>query len=432
MRSTLMTLAVGILVIATKAAQGAENARIDAGEDLLPREGGRWDGDPGDITRAGDLGTSASELCTTPLGTDHSPGERAVAPPMPALYADNRLRNRYLAFDPNPDNLGTNVAFKVTLTSIRIGSCDGSGIPNIEGWPCRTDDDCRACSTSQNACWSAPLHCPPGQTCNLTGAVCLIDHTVDPGNFHHSVGRSWWVGPQHPMTGVHLLVTPLNRRVSNAWPNPVIVADCEVVPTGVYNVVTVTVPAGMQSAPLEVKAAEKPNGYWADCVGPLGDHCDGNWRPCATPADCGFCYDWQLGPGNPNNGSTLTPCISHADCNACSITGGPCMYDSDCPPGEACLRSGEWCGFACFAEWPPPDGFINFQDVAAAIFTFGQIPGFTTTDVPNVDLHGGINPNVDPPNYRVDFNDIGWMVKAFNGYPYPFNDPGDCPDVANW
>ena len=56
----------------------------------------------------------------------------------------------------------------------------------------------------------------------------------------------------------------------------------------------------------------------------------------------------------------------------------------------------------------------------------------TPTDVPNVDLHGGTDPNVNLPNYVVNFNDIGLMVQAFAGWPYPYSDPGDCPDVASW
>ena len=332
-------------------------------------------------------------------------------------YPDNRQRNRYLAFDPNADNAGTEVAFKVTLTSIRIKSCDNTGSPDVEGWPCRTDDDCRACSADENPCWTAALHCsqvPVAQTCDLTGALCRNDYTVDddPEVGKHSVGRSWWVGPAHPTTGVRLLVTQSYRVVSDAWESPVIVADCEVVPTGVYDVVAVTVPGGNESDPFTAKAAEKPDKFWADCVAPLDDHCTGNWRPCSGDADCPVCYNWLRGPTDPDNGSSLTPCTTDADCDPAT--------------------TGEFCGSTCILQWPPPDGFINFQDINAAVFTFSGLPTVTDTDVPNIDLHGGTDPTNDPPDYLVNFNDIDLMVKAFAGWPYPYSDPGDCPDDSAW
>ena len=147
-------------------------------------------------------------------------------------------------------------------------------------------------------------------------------------------------------------------------------------------------------------------------MAPLGDHCTGNWRPCTGDGDCPVCYNWVLGPTDPNNGSSLTPCASDADCDPAT--------------------TGEFCGVTCILQWPPPDGFINFQDINAAVFTFSGLPTVTPTDVPNIDLHGGTNPSVNPPNYLVNFNDIGLMVQAFAGWPYPYSDPGDCPDVASW
>ena len=299
--------------------------------------------------------------------------------PLPAPYPHNRLRNRYISFDPNPENAGAEVAFKVTLTALTLGSCDAGGNPDVEGWPCRADGDCRACSANENPCWNAGLHCQAGETCDPTGAVCLNDHTVDvdPVVGQHSVGRSWWVGPMNA-NGVHLLVTEPHREVSAAWPNPVIVADCEIVPVATYEIRAVNVAAELESEGFEISTIALPEtGYWADAVGPLGDYCTGNWATCTV--------------------------------------------DGDCPPGEACIE-----------QWPPPDGFINFHDINAAVFTFSGLPEVTATDVPNIDLHGGTNPSEDPPNYLVNFNDIGLMVQAFSGYPYPYSDPGDCPDVAGW
>ena len=351
--------------------------------------------------------------------------------PLPATYPNNRQRNRYLAFDPNAEcHEGLDVMFKVTLTSLNLKSCDGSGSPNVEGWPCRTDADCRACSTNENPCWTAGLHCEAGETCDLTGAVCLNDHTVDPANDHHSVARSWWVGPQDPTTGVHLLVTELYRmaRPAGEWPNPIIVSDCEVAPAAIYDVRTVDADDDTkESEPLEVKTTEKPDKFWGDCVAPLDYHCAGNWRPCDTSADCGLCYDWLLGPTDPNNGSSLIPCTSDADCMfRCSLSGTPCTpcpdAEVDCPPGETCDFTGEYCGTDCILQWPPPDGFINFQDINAAVFTFSGLPTVTSTDIPNIDVHP-----CDPPDYLVNFNDISLLVQTFAGWPYPCPDPGDCP-----
>ena len=329
-----------------------------------------------------------------------------VVEALPAPYPDNRRRNRYIQFDSNPENAGTDVAFKVTLTSLALGSCDDGGSPDVAGWACRTDNDCRACSVSEDPCWTAPLHCPAGESCNLTGASCVNDQAG-------SVGTSWWVGFEHPTTGVHLMVTQPYRKVSNAWPAVVLVGDCEIVPAAIYEVRAVEVSTELETDPLEVKSAEKPDKFWADCAGPLGDYCTGNWRACASDADCEVCYNWNADPkGDPNNASSLTPCTS----------------DDDCP------APGEFCGTTCVEQWPPPDGFINFHDINAAVFTFSGLPTVTSTDLPNVDLHGDADgdANVNPPNYIVNFNDIGLLVKAFEGWPYPYSDPGNCPDVAGW
>ena len=360
--------------------------------------------------------TCAETLTANPDGTFDICCECVqIGTPHPAPYPDNRQRNRYIQFDPNPINTGVNVAFKVTLTSLRLSSCDDSGSPDVEGWACRTDGDCRACSDVVPPpndppiipCWTTPLHCPPGETCDLTGAHCVNDQAG-------SVGMVWWVGEEHPTTGVHLLVTQPFRKESTAWPNPILVGDCEIVPVAVYEVRAVDVGTSVETPPLEVKTVEKPDRFWADCVAPLGDHCTGNWRPCSGDADCPVCYNWLLGPTDPNNGSSLTPCTTDADCDPAT--------------------TGEFCGSTCILQWPPPDGFINFQDVNAAVFTFSGLPTVTATDVANVDLHGGqcSNAAVDPPNYVVNFVDIDLMVKAFAGWPYPYSDPGDCPDVCCW
>ena len=360
----------------------------------------------------------ATDICDVLEGTslddndNGAPDECEVAAsPLPVPYPHNRAKNRYLTFDPNkPENDGLSVAFRVTLTSLRLGSCDTSGSPNVEGWPCRSDDDCRACSATHSPCISASVDCPPvpPQTCELTGATCVNDQAG-------SVGRSWWVGPEHPTlgNGVHLLVSEPYRKVSSAWPPVVHVADCEVVPAAIYEIVAVDTDMAGDSTPLEVRTAARPDMHWADCVGPLGSYCAGSWRACVTSVDCGYCYNWNAYPvGHPNNASSLTSCTS----------------DADCP------LAGEFCGTGCLEQWPPPDGFINFQDVTAAVFTFAMLPGLPSTDVENVDLHGNDagDASVDPPNYVINFTDIANLISAFQGRPYPYADPADCPDVTTW
>ena len=39
---------------------------------------------------------------------------------------------------------------------------------------------------------------------------------------------------------------------------------------------------------------------------------------------------------------------------------------------------------------------------------------------------------MNPPNYVINFADIANIVGAFQGYPYPFKDPADCPSVGEW
>ena len=295
--------------------------------------------------------------------------------PLPGAYPHNRLRNRYISFDPNKaQNDGNNVAFRVSLKSLLLASCDSSGSPDVEGWPCRTDNDCRACSMEETPCWTAQLHCSPFEACDLTGAHCVNDQAG-------SIGMTWWVGPEHPTLGndVHLLVSAPYRKVSADWAAVVHVADCEIVPLATYGVRAVNIDTMAESDELAVSTIAKPDNWWGDCVGPLGDYCTGNWAPCTS--------------------------------------------DPDCPAGETCLE-----------QWPPPDGFANFHDVSAAVFTFSMQPGLTTTDVKNVDLHGNDNGDdtVDPPNYVVNFVDIANMISAFQGRPYPYADPGDCPDIGAW
>ena len=303
--------------------------------------------------------------------------EDPVYAPQPAPYPHNRRKNRYLSFDPDKlHNDGRNIAFKITLRSLVLGLCDGSGDPDVEGWPCRTDDDCGACSVTGTPCISAAIDCEPMpvQTCEPTGAHCVSASAGSAG--------PWWVGPEHPTLGnnVHLVVSEAYRKVSTAWPPVVHLADCEVVPVAAYGIRAVHVDTGGHSDELVVSTIDAPApSYWADGVGPLGDYCTGDWTPCEV--------------------------------------------DGDCVSPETCLE-----------QWPPPDRYTNFQDVVATVFAFQQIPGLTLPEIMWVDMHGdaGGSAPVDPPNYVANFADISFIVLAFQGRPYPFSDPAGCPDTGAW
>jgi len=300
-------------------------------------------------------------------------GVSSVEAPGPAPYPHNRVKNRYLSFVPN--NVGRAVAFKVELLSLEQGSCSGNGAP------CRVDrggNDCNACAVSGAPCISSQDCQPTTQSCDPTGEVCLNDLSA-------SAGMTWWVGPDSPLgNAVHLLVSETYRVVASDWPAVVHLGDCEVVPRATYGVRAVDVATGAESAQLAVSTAGRPGAnYWADCVGPLDQYCTGNWAPC------------------PNG-------------------------DADCPLGETCL----W-------QWGLPDLSTNFDDVTALIFLFQSTPGKTVPEVPWVDIHGNDSglpgsENFDPPNYVANFSDVQFIVLAFQGRPYPFDDPADCPDVGAW
>jgi len=230
------------------------------------------------------------------------------------------------------------------------------------------DNDCRACSVSGTPCLSAARDCPQGETCMPTGQSCVKD-------LHGSIGHTWWVGPPNAAGVARLVSAPL-RHVSASWPAVVHVGDCEIVPAASYAVRAVADPL-VSGAQVVSTAARPGSAYWADGVGGLANYCSGDWTAC------------------PNG-------------------------DTDCAPGETCVE-----------QWPPPDGAINFDDVAATVFLFQLLPGQTVPDVRWVDMHGDDagNAAVDPPNYVGNFADIQLMVIAFQGGPYPFVDPALCPDV---
>ncbi|MBU0719376.1 MAG: hypothetical protein KJ749_14105 [Planctomycetes bacterium] len=69
--------------------------------------------------------------------------------------------------------------------------------------------------------------------------------------------------------------------------------------------------------------------------------------------------------------------------------------------------------------WTAPNGFVNFDDISAAVQFFTSAP--TAPHLTWVDLE----PEV--PNAVLNFADIQQIVYAFQGEPYPFSDPASCP-----
>jgi hypothetical protein len=70
------------------------------------------------------------------------------------------------------------------------------------------------------------------------------------------------------------------------------------------------------------------------------------------------------------------------------------------------------------AGWAPPDGFVNMDDIQAAIQTFEEAPG-----APHwtwVDLEDEV------PNAVINMTDIQLIILAFEGAEYPYGSPADC------
>jgi len=343
------------------------------------------------------------------------PDECDPEPALAAAYPHDRKKNRYISFDPNKaENDGKNIAFKVELQQITLGSCsDGAG--GGTGGSCRrrcsasilqpcsvdadcpagetcTTHDCNTCSVDANACLTEGIDCAPdpSQTCDPTGQTCENDFTLDddPILGQRSAGRVWWVGPESPLgNDVHLMVSKAFRKVSTSWPNPTHVGDCEIVPQAKYNVYAVDVDTRGWSAPLSVETTQfsAPNAVsWGDGVGQLKKFCGGDIR---TPE---------------------------------------CADDNDCTPPQTCDLA-----------WTLPNGVTDNDDINALLALIESPSSMPPPDVAWMDLHGhdsGLKGahNVDPPNFRADFADVTNLVLAQYTRPYPFNDPADCPDVGTW
>ncbi|MGB0715921.1 MAG: hypothetical protein ACPGXK_08585, partial [Phycisphaerae bacterium] len=80
---------------------------------------------------------------------------------------------------------------------------------------------------------------------------------------------------------------------------------------------------------------------------------------------------------------------------------------------------GDCCGSTVAGVVQPPDGFVNFTDIQAAILNFQN-----AIAAPN-DSWVDIDP--DFPNAIVNLADVFRFVQAFQGAPYPYPGPVPCP-----
>ena len=208
-------------------------------------------------------------------------------------------------------------------------------------------------------------------------AAALRVELVASSYFPDSVGVLGWVGEPDANNVSRIVADPVYR----IWTELLVYAgDCEIVPVATYHLRAIAdgdpvEDPGSYSAALAVETIGKPGAnYWADGVGQVQMVCSGD---------------------------RVTPCADASDC-----------------------RMGDTCGV-----YLGPDGFINFEDIGAAVKAFQKVPGTFWPDVTWVDLHGNDfgDAVVDPPNYVVNFSDVQQMVLAFQANPYPFSDPADCP-----
>ena len=194
--------------------------------------------------------------------------------------------------------------------------------------------------------------------------------------FPETVGTTWWVGTPDSHGIARVVQEPIFRDWSTDR-TLIRIGDCEIVPAATYEIES-TADGVTFSEPQAVTTVARPGAnYWADGVGPLGYYCGGDAQGLACDPD-----------------------------------------DDPCEGGQPCIR-----------VWSLPDGFTNFNDVTAAVFAFQRMPGTVWPHVTWVDLHGNEfgDATVDPPNYVVNFSDVQQIVLAFQGNPYPFSDPADCP-----
>ena len=80
---------------------------------------------------------------------------------------------------------------------------------------------------------------------------------------------------------------------------------------------------------------------------------------------------------------------------------------------------GDLVGVFVDGEWTPPDGDVTFLDVSAGVECFVSSPVAPPRE------RCDINPAV--PDNVIDFVDILYAVRGFQGVAYPFEEPDPCP-----
>ncbi|GAG19206.1 unnamed protein product, partial [marine sediment metagenome] len=69
--------------------------------------------------------------------------------------------------------------------------------------------------------------------------------------------------------------------------------------------------------------------------------------------------------------------------------------------------------------WTPPEGVVNFDDIQAIIQTFERVP-----DAPH---WAAVDLDAEVPNAVINLTDVQLTILSFEGGPYPFSDPANCP-----
>ena len=152
-----------------------------------------------------------------------------------------------------------------------------------------------------------------------------------------------------------------------------------------------------------------------------------NDLPCATDGGC---------PGGKCGRSVwpVADCVHIADCEVIPIAtyavratvnplGPASWFSSDLiigtiqRPGTKCWADvvGSWTG----TDWTCPNQIVNMVDVQAAVFFFKRHP--------NMPDRTWVELDDESPNMVVNFGDIMQIVNGFQGLPYRFSSPGDCP-----
>ena len=166
------------------------------------------------------------------------------------------------------------------------------------------------------------------------------------------------------------------------------VCDCAIVPQATYKVTTVAIPSLDESTALNVSTIARPAtgvfAWWADVAGSKANFC--------------------------NNMAT----------SGVACTPGP----------TACNNTPA----ACVLGWGPPNGFTNVDDTLAVLSVFVAFGPFPVNPIPPgpmatpqvmditwVDLHDVV------PNRVGNADDVASVSLAFEGRPYRFADPLDCP-----